>query len=86
MVRFLRYVRGRLGGLSGSFAAALALLIVSVSSSFAQAPAPDFTSHITDAVTTLGTQLGIVIGAVVVLGAALMAFRAGWKQLRKMAG
>jgi hypothetical protein len=80
----LEVVRGNVGKLYAALAFALMLAVVTGGHSFAQAP--DFTSEITSSVTTLGAQLGVVIGAVVLLGVALIAFRAGWKYLRRMAG
>jgi hypothetical protein len=65
----------------------MSLLLAAVSGVGAQTPVPpDFTANITDSVTTLGTQLGIVIAAVVGLGAAMIAFRKGWSLIRRMAG
>ncbi len=82
-MRVVEVVRSAVGRAYLAVAFAAMFMVVSLSHSYAQAP--DFTSEISASVTTLGTQLGVVIGTVVALGAALIAFRAGWKYLRRMA-
>lgn len=46
----------------------------------------DFTVTIVDGVTTLATQLGTVIGAVIALGVGLYAVWAWWRLIRDMSG